>query len=154
MKRSRFFSKVNVRLSLLSVVLLTANSWAASHQVLHSFTPNGTDAAFLYSGLIVDTAGNRYGTGYYGGTYNAGAVFELSPQQGGGWTEKLLYSFKSNGSDGINPHATLLLDMAGNLYGTTQAGGIHDYGTAFELSPGQVLDSVGNLYGTTRRAAA
>ncbi len=175
MKHRKFSSKVNAMLSFVSVVLLMANSWAASHQVLHSFTPNGTDAAFLYSGLIVDSAGNRYGTSYYGGTYNAGAVFELSSQQGGGWTEKLLYSFKNNGSDGINPHATLLLDTGGNLYGTTFNGGIHGGGAAFELSPqqggswsekvlhsfgkdtdgrllyaGLTMDPAGNLYGTTQ----
>ena len=175
MKRRRFSSKVNAMLAIVSVVLLMANSWAASHQVLHSFTPNGTDGAFSYSGLIVDTAGNRYGASYSGGTYNAGAVFELSPQLGGGWTEKLLYSFKNNGSDGINPHATLLLDAGGNLYGTTFNGGIHGGGTAFELSlqqggnwtekvlhsfgkdadgrlPNAALtsDAAGNLYGTTQ----
>ncbi|MGB8890139.1 MAG: choice-of-anchor tandem repeat GloVer-containing protein [Candidatus Korobacteraceae bacterium] len=174
MKHSKFSLKVNAMLSMVSVVLLMANSWAASHQVLHSFTPNGTDAAFSYSGLIVDGAGNRYGTSYYGGTYNAGAVFELSPQQGGGWSEKLLYSFQNNGSDGIYPYASLLLDTGGNLYGTTFNGGIHGDGTAFELSQqggnwtekvlhsfgkdtdgripyaGLSFDAAGNLYGTTQ----
>ncbi len=52
-----------------------------------------------YAGLIFDTAGNLYGTTIRGGTYGKGAVFELTPQVGGGWTEQVLCSF-GNGTDG------------------------------------------------------
>jgi len=158
--------------------LFATGAWAASHQLLHSFFPNGSDGAASQAGLIADGAGNLYGTTYYGGTYNAGAVFELLPQQGGGWTGKVLYSFKNDGRDGTFPYGRLLLDAAGNLYGTTNEGGIHcapyGCGTVFELSPngsggwtetilhhfgngsdgalpyaGLISDGAGNLYGTT-----
>ncbi|MGB8886031.1 MAG: choice-of-anchor tandem repeat GloVer-containing protein [Candidatus Korobacteraceae bacterium] len=140
--------------------------------VLHSFG-NGTDGATPDSGLIVDAAGNLYGTTYFGGIHSDGTVFELSPREGGGWTETVLHSF-GNGTDGMNPYAGLTIDATGNLYGTTVAGGLHSYGTAFELSPRQgggwtetvlhsfgngtdginpyaslLLDANGNLYGTT-----
>ena len=147
-------------------------SW--TEKVLHSFG-NGTDGAIPYAGLILDAAGNLYGTTFEGGIHGYGTVFELSPREGGSWTEKVLHSFNSNGTDGFYPYAGLILDAAGNLYGTTIGGGIHDYGTVFELSPredggwtekvlhsfnsndvvgaypyaGLILDAAGNLYGTT-----
>ena len=73
----------------------------------------------------------------FGGIHGWGAVFELSPRHGGGWTEKVLHSFDDNGTEGIEPVASLILDSAGNLYGTPQQGGIHGDGTVFELSPRQ-----------------
>jgi uncharacterized repeat protein (TIGR03803 family) len=91
-----------------------------------------------------DSAGNLYGISEGGGAYGAGAVYELSPSQGG-WTEKLLYSF-TGGSDGGNPNR-LLVGLDGNLYGTTWSGGIEGYcinnpwgqyewcGVAFQLVP-------------------
>jgi uncharacterized repeat protein (TIGR03803 family) len=65
-----------------------------------------------------------------------GTVFELSPRPRGVWTETVLYNF-GNGNDGINPNGSLIMDAAGNLYGTTNFGGIHDGGTVFELSSKQ-----------------
>ena len=106
--------------------------------------------AYPYAGLIFDAAGNLYGTTYYGGIHGAGTVFELSPTAGGGWTEKVLHSFGS-GTDGQCPYAGLIFDAAGNLYGTTDGGGIHGGGTVFELTPTggggwteKVLHSFGN----------
>ncbi len=171
-------NKLSTRLwaamAILAVVLFSTSSWAASHQILHSFNPNGADGAEPYGGLIADSAGNRYGTTYYGGTDNVGAVFELSPNGSSGWTEKVIYSFSSNGNHGTYLEGGLVLDGAGNLYGTTTQGGIHGGGTMFELSPngsggwtetvlhsfgggtdgglpyaGLIFDGAGNLYGTT-----
>jgi uncharacterized repeat protein (TIGR03803 family) len=129
------------------------------------------------AGLIVDAAGNLYGTTSVGGTKacsNCGTVFELTKGTNGTWTKKVLHHFSSNGRDGRNPVAGLIFDAAGNLYGTTLAGG-RGGGTVFELSPtagggwkekilhifgnhsndgikpraGLILDAAGKLYGTT-----
>lgn len=92
--------------------------WA--EKILHNFG-NGNDGDQPQAGLVRDQAGNLYGTTYYGGT--GGTVFELSPQAGGGWTEKILHTFNNDGTDGNHPHAGLTLDASGNLYGTTLYGG-------------------------------
>jgi uncharacterized repeat protein (TIGR03803 family) len=130
-------------------------------------TPNG--------GLIVDAAGNLYGSTLSGGKVNAGTVFELLPQSNGSWSEKVLHTF--DGTDGSSPNAPLIMDAAGNLFGSTfsQIGGELGLGTAFELIPsasgswtlttlhtfgdgpddgqepvgGMIFDSSGNLYGAT-----
>jgi uncharacterized repeat protein (TIGR03803 family) len=95
--------------------------------VLYSFCPAGygncTDGAYPEAGLTQDAAGNLYGTTSSGGA-NQGTVFKLAPpaQQGGVWTETVLYSF-TGGTDGGQPQASVILDAAGNLYGTTLVGG-------------------------------
>jgi uncharacterized repeat protein (TIGR03803 family) len=114
--------------------------------------------------VIRDSAGNLYGTTYYGGAYGAGTVYKLAPDG----TLTLLYSF--NSSDGANPSAGVMQDSAGNLYGTTSGGGAYGAGTVYKLAPsigaltvlhtfdgsdganptaGVIRDSAGNLYGTT-----
>ncbi len=154
MRPNRVSIRLTSALAIFSVVLFATSTWAASHQVLHSFQPVGLDVDYPTTGLIADGTGNLYGTGS-GGAYDVGAVYELSPDGSGGWTEKVLYNFRNNGRDGTYPGASLVLDAAGNLYGTTSAGGIHcstyGCGTAFELSPHQdgtwtekVLHSFGN----------
>ena len=70
----------------------------------------------------MDGAGNLYGTTKSGsGLHENGAVFELSPSNGG-WTYKDLYDF-TGGSDGALPHCNVVFDANGNLYGTAYAGG-------------------------------
>jgi uncharacterized repeat protein (TIGR03803 family) len=87
---------------------------------------NGNVAAF-------DSAGNLYGiSGSDTGAYGAGAVFELTPSSGN-WTETILYSF-TGGSDGSEPNS-LLVGTDGNLYGTTQYGGLSGRGVVFQLVP-------------------
>jgi len=162
--------------SILALILLAAGMPAMAQQekVLHSFAQNGRDGASPDAGVIVDKAGNIYGTTLAGGTAKVGTVFELSPSGTGAWTESILHSFSNDGVDGQNPGASLLLDAAGNLYGTTIGGGAFGGGTVFELSPnggggwtetvlysfsnnsagggtptsGVILDHAGNLYGT------
>jgi uncharacterized repeat protein (TIGR03803 family) len=140
-------------------------SWKET--VLHSFT--GTDGSNPYAGLIFDSVGDLYGTTFSGGADGDGAVFELMPKNGT-WTEVVLHSFA--GLDGENPYASLIFDLAGNLYGTTVGGGASGGGTAFELTPlggiwtetvlwsfvgvygpegAVIFDKAGNLYGTTLR---
>jgi uncharacterized repeat protein (TIGR03803 family) len=102
---------------------------------LHVFNLGTLDGQYPeYSSLVFDKAGNLYGTTQQGGTNNLGTVFELT-LSGGKWTEKLLHSFAGTaGKDGQYPQAGLSLDAAGNLYGTTQYGGI-GYGTVFQFKP-------------------
>ena len=93
-------------------------SWTAT--ILYSFT-GGIDGSEPYTGLVLDTKGNLYGTTYLGGTSGLGTVFQLT-SSGGHWTETVLHNFHG-GSDGYNPHQAPVLDQAGNLYGTTEYGG-------------------------------
>jgi uncharacterized repeat protein (TIGR03803 family) len=143
--------------------------------VLYSFT-GGTDGAEPRGDLIRDHKDNLYGTTLYGGAFSAcysgcGVVFKLDTTG----KETVLYSF--NGEDGANPEAGLLVDSAGNLYGTTFNGGSSGTGcggdgcgTVFELDTtgketvlynftgttgtgshpvaGLIRDAAGNLYGT------
>jgi uncharacterized repeat protein (TIGR03803 family) len=96
------------------------------------YTLNGTtDGDFIWAPLIRDSSGNLYGTTFASG----GTVFELSPPvAGGSWTYQVLYSF-TGGADGGYPAAGLLMDLSGNLYGTTENGGNANNGVVFELSP-------------------
>jgi hypothetical protein len=97
--------------------------------VLYSFT-GGADGAYPFAGPVFDSAGNLYGTTSGGGSGSCsnayisgcGVVFELAPNLGGSWTEKVLYSFKG-GADGAQPETRLIFDTTGSLYGTTAAGG-------------------------------
>jgi uncharacterized repeat protein (TIGR03803 family) len=161
------------------LLILAAGAWASGKMtVLRSFgTGNLDEGSDLYAGLIRDSQGNLYGAAESGGMRGAGVVYELSPGAGG-WTETVLYNFKGGAEDGANPHATLLADSAGNLYGTTVSGGLGatcrgGCGTVFMLTPaaggwqetvlyrftggadgavpypGVTMDAAGNLYGAT-----
>jgi hypothetical protein len=101
---------------------------------LHTFGASG-DGAGVISVMTVDSAGNLYGTTSAGGL-GVGIVFQLVPPSapGGAWTENVLYSFKGN-SDGASPYGGVILDQAGNLYGTTDGNFETTFGTVFELSP-------------------
>jgi uncharacterized repeat protein (TIGR03803 family) len=191
--------------------------------VLYSFGRNGSvGGADPFNGVIMDSAGNLYGTYLISGLPNTEAIFQLSPSNGG-WKQKVIYNFDApadnNGGGGLTmdasgnifavlsaaydspsvvelspngeggwtptvlhtfaknifPEGAPVLDKAGNLYGTTQAGGANNMGTVYELSPGNngkwtekilysfkgsktegsgpyagiVFDPSGNIYGTT-----
>jgi uncharacterized repeat protein (TIGR03803 family) len=113
--------------------------WTES--VLHSF--GGSDGSNPNASLFMDHAGNLYGTATSGGVDGLGVVFESSPGSGG-WTTRVLHGFTGTHLDGAYPNAALISDPAGNLYGTTFAGGgdlkscqvMSDFGcgTVFELS--------------------
>jgi uncharacterized repeat protein (TIGR03803 family) len=162
-----------------TVFELTPNgSGGWTETILHSF--NGTDGTWPTSGLILDAAGNLYGTTrIYGLNYpnftGYGTVFELSPPKkiGGAWTVSALLDL--NGADGSAPQGELTMDAGGNLYGTAQRGGAYGAGTAFKLSKSGttwtpsvlynftggsdgstpltslIMDSGGNLYSTTKQ---
>jgi uncharacterized repeat protein (TIGR03803 family) len=93
-----------------------------------------TDGAAPYDNLIADSSGNLYGTAILGGGSGCGVVFKLVP----GGTETVLYSF-TGGSDGGGPGAGLIADSSGNLYGTTEGGGVSGCGgtcgVVFKLAP-------------------
>jgi uncharacterized repeat protein (TIGR03803 family) len=126
-----------------ATLFTSARATAQVEKIVHTFGSNGEGGGGPSGNLIFDASGNLYGTTLYYGTYFYGTVFELTPQPGGGWTEKVLHSF--NGKDGWKPSGGLIFDAAGNLYGTTQQGGTglcfdHNRiptgcGTVFELSP-------------------
>jgi uncharacterized repeat protein (TIGR03803 family) len=113
--------------------------WAFT--TIHMFQEK--DGAFPGGGLIFDGAGNLYGVTNEGGAYKSGGcenlgcgtVFKLTHATGGKWTERVLHSFNDNGVDGWGPDGGLIIDAAGNLYGTTYSGGAYGYGTVFEITP-------------------
>jgi hypothetical protein len=119
----------------------SGKSHAWTETVLYKFT-DGADGANPMAGLIFDARGNLYGTADSGGGESEhGVVFELKPPDGKRrpWTFSLVYGF-GNGANGWAPAASLILDKAGSLYSTTQAGGVgtgcnNGCGTVFEVSP-------------------
>ncbi len=149
--------------------------------VLHSFT-GSPDGFYPTGNLAFDQAGDIYGTTTGGGTYDYGTVFELT-LSGGGYTESIIQSFNYYGAGGHAPQGGVVLDSAGNVYGTNVAGGtgtdcqLSQYGscgTIFQLVPSggvwtdnvlleftgflngngenptvaPIIDASGNLYGT------
>ena len=143
--------------------------------LIHSFKPNGSDGELPGGGGVTLLNGSLYGTTTYGGAYGSGVLFRLkySPARQT-WLEDVLYIFFGGG--GSNPGSVVLIaDPAGNLYGTTQYGGIWGLGTIFKATysqtsgwsvtqlysfsmfgsdgnipqSGVIMDSKGNLYGTT-----
>ena len=98
--------------------------------ILHSFD-SSTDGGFPFAGLVRDAAGNLYGTTQIGGTSGSGVVFRLDAAT---YTETVLYNF-TGGSDGGLPFGDLILDEAGNLYGTTSVGGDSNFGAVFMVTP-------------------
>ena len=147
----------------------SASGWTES--TLHTFQ-NGSGVV-PEAGLIIDTAGNLYGaTAATSGNGGGGTIYQLTPY-GGGWSFENLYTFSGGGSGRTGPVARLLMDAAGNLYGTTYAVGAYGKGSVFKLSPGGggwtlttlhdftggsdganpegglVMDANGNLFGTT-----
>jgi uncharacterized repeat protein (TIGR03803 family) len=152
---------------------------ASKEKVLFNFcsVENCRDGAGPRAGLISDSAGNWYGTAEYDGAYYNGTVFQLTRGANNTVTVTVLHSFAASFREGIYPLSSLVLDSAGNLYGTTEEGGNLNYcengcGVVFELSPGThgwhykvlhrfsdgdgaipeaglTIDVSGNLYGTT-----
>jgi uncharacterized repeat protein (TIGR03803 family) len=102
---------------------------------------NKVTGGLLWGGVVLDAAGNIYGTAQTGGLdsgeclYTCGTVFELSPAGGGTYLQTTLFQF--NFLDGANPMASLILDSAGKLYGTGESGGLLEAasGVVFEVNP-------------------
>jgi uncharacterized repeat protein (TIGR03803 family) len=144
-----------------------------SETTLYNFQ-NRNDGATPVGGLIVDSSGNLYGATASGGPDSGGAVFELTPHSNGTWAMTVLYDF--TGQTGGGPQASLMMDSAGQLYGTTYKDGAGGYGSVAKLTRSNgswvqtdlhdftfgsegaqplgsvILDSTGNLYGTASAA--
>jgi uncharacterized repeat protein (TIGR03803 family) len=159
-----------------TVFRLSPGSGGWEESVVYAFA-GGNDGALPYVGVTFDAGGHLYGTTYGGGAYGNGTVFKLSSGSSASWTESVLHSF-TGGWDGKEPLGELILDAAGNLYGTTFEGGDAAYGVIFKLrlqptggwkesvlhtfrnapaaNPmgGLVFDATGNLYGTTALGAS
>jgi hypothetical protein len=166
----------------LSILIAPAAKAQATEKTLHEFT--GADGAFPVGNLVLDASGNLYGVTSAGGQHsaacdpdnpysgNCGSIFKLSKGSSGQWLRTVLYEF-TGGPDGGNPFGGLVLDAAGNLYGTTAFGG-NGFGVVFKLARSStgtwnqtvlytfqgstdaatpdgalVFDSAGNLYGTS-----
>jgi uncharacterized repeat protein (TIGR03803 family) len=93
---------------------------SGTYTVLYDFT-GSPDGAIPVAGVVLDPAGNLYGTTENGGASNLGTVFKLDTSN----TESVLHSF-TGAPDGATPVASVILDAAGNLYGTTLSGGLRD----------------------------
>jgi uncharacterized repeat protein (TIGR03803 family) len=122
--------------------LFAVSAEAATENVLFAFDKADGANPYVDVGLIADTGGNLYGTTSAGGSRGYGVAFELSAPTtpGGSRTQTLLHDF-IGGADGAIPIAGLVADSHGNLYGTTDIGGIagaDGFGTVFELSPPSV----------------
>jgi len=136
--------------------------------LLHTFTGGSSDGLFPYYGhLTMDKSGNLYGLTWGGGAYGYGVLYELSKTG----TFTMLHSFDNSSSDGCYPYGSVLIDKAGNFYGTTSGCGSYYYGTIWKLSKngketilhnfagspsdgctpyaGVTQDAKGNLYGVT-----
>ena len=126
--------KISTVLTLTLLLTLLTSANAATEKVLYSFA-GGDDGSQPYAGVIFDSAGNLYGTTQFGGAYGAGVVFKLAPSTIG-WIQSVLYTF-TGGADGSLPLGGVIIDDAGNLYGTAANGGDPDCqcGTVFKLSP-------------------
>ena len=147
-----------------------------SESVLVSFAGGAPGGCLPTGGIIFGPSGRLYGAAYGGGLYDLGALFEagLTSQ---GWGEAAIQSFGFGTETGQNPTGLISTDSAGNLYGTTEYGGVAGigWGTVYKVSPnstngwtgtliyaftgaadggiplgGVVVDSKSNLYGTAR----
>lgn len=132
---------------LSGLLLVGAAPWhgasAYTYKVVYSFcsAANCTDGSDPESALVMDAAGNLYGTTADGGRYGNGSVFELVPNAAHThWQRRTIHSFCRGGvcPDGEVPIGALIIDVNGNLYGTTPYRGRgHDAGTVYRLTPNE-----------------
>lgn len=161
-----------------SVYKLTPSGSGFVETDLYDFT-NGSDGGYPKAGVILDAQGDIYGATTTSGSGKGGTVFKLSFQNGN-WVFSTLYSFPRpmNGSIITGPVGNLMMDSAGNLYGTTLSDGANGFGAVFKLTPSNgswtytslhdftngsdggfpysnlVIDQHGNLFGTASTGGA
>lgn len=121
---------------------LPGDASAYTLKALHSFCTwaNCGDGGKPVAGLLRDTSGDLYGTTPSGGANGKGVLFKLIPNpETGKYKEYVLHNFCTlvDCADGSNPQAELIMDVDGNLYGTTENGGADkDAGVIFKLTYG------------------
>ncbi len=164
---------------LVTLAMLTSGAWASSTKVLYSFGGD-EDGEYPSTDLVLDSAGNLYGSTVLGGDFGSGTVFEVTPSG----THSVLHEF-TGGTDGGQPYGGVTLDPEGHLFGTAVIGGTFGgacpedgCGVAYELTnvsgtwtetvihtftggddgfgpgAGLTLDQRGNLYGMTPTGGA
>ena len=108
----------------------------ATHNLIQINEMNGTtDGGGPLGGVVLDALGHVWGTASFGGDQGLGVVFNVA-RVGGKWKYTVIHSFGGiSHSDGATPVTDLILDTAGNLYGTTYSGGATNGGTVFEVIP-------------------
>lgn len=179
MKYKKFLGAARAPLMIvIAAILMLAHGASAQSKfkTLHRFT-GGTDGGNPRASVVLDQAGNLYGTAENYGAYGYGVVFKVTPNADGSWTESVLHSF-DNG-DGMAVVSGLIFDADGNLNGTAADGGSAGAGMVFQLTPnadgswsenilytftggkdggypaaGLTLDQAGNLYGMTEGGGA
>jgi len=148
-----------------SAFALSHTNGTGAGRVLYSFHAE-SDGGSPDTRLVLDHHHNLYGMAAEGGlTFFAGVVFELTPLQGGGWQESVIYDLPPV-EDGGSAVGGVIFDASGNLYGTGNGsvfkltpgnGGKWQHTTIFQFSgneggvlSGLTFDNAGNLYGTAR----
>ncbi len=114
-----------------TVFEMTSSGGSWTYDYLYGFT--GGINIGPYDKLVMDSAGNLYGTTFADGRYGLGSVFKLT-RSGDSWTYTSLHDF-TGGSDGGNPMCSLVFDGDGNIYGTASDGGTYNLGVVFEITP-------------------
>lgn len=158
-----------------TVFELTRSGSGYTENILYNFA-GSPDGAYPFAGVVFDATGHLYGTTGNGGTgrgceYGCGTVFQLTPSNGG-WQENVLVNFDFGLAElagAYYPFTPLVVDSAGNLYGTTIYSGTYSLnGIVFKLTPsdggfktslfynfpsscqpygGVIMDTQGNFYG-------
>lgn len=158
-----------------AAIVLATTAWASTTKLVYSFAGNG-DGEYTDTELVMDSAGNFYGTSVQGGMFGGGTVFQVTPAG----VHTVLYDF-TGGADGGEPYKGVTLDAQGNLYGTAVTGGggsceggcgvvfkltnsggtwtqsvIHTFTGSDGSGPGSpvAIDKHGNVYGTTPTGGA
>jgi uncharacterized repeat protein (TIGR03803 family) len=156
-------------LAIMALVIAAAMQPAQAQRfhVLHEFRDGPKDGASPAGALVRDQAGNLFGTTFFGGPNQNGVVYKIDPSG----AESVVFAFPSDVAHGRGPIWGVVLDQAGNLYGTAD-GGPNDEGVIFKISPsgeetilfdfpsklpigpihpngGLLMDKLGNLYGAT-----
>ncbi len=142
--------------------------------LVHEFPADGTDGE-LPNGVVM-VSGALYGTTQNGGTAGSGILYQLKySRTKKQWIETIIHQFVGGNDDGAFPESAVLYH-AGELYGTTEGGGVGSYGTVFRTAlsakagwpttvlysfgpdysgdgigpkAGVTMDAKGNIYGTT-----